>query len=76
MFGPQDLNPAEDFSDVPTNTIKWVEGKGQWVYWKGCSALTFYENQGEGKVHRKLSGQVILQAGIELYIVGGQVKEG
>ena len=53
-----------------------MEGKDQWVYWKGCSAMTVYVNKGEGKVHGKLSGQVKLQAGIELYFVGGQVKDG
>lgn len=58
------------------NDVKWVEGKGQWVYWKGCSGLTVYENNSEGKVHDKLTGQVKLQSGIELYFVLGQVKEG
>lgn len=46
------------------------------VYWKGCSALTYYENNGEGKVHDKLTGQIKLRSGVELYIVGGMVKEG
>jgi hypothetical protein len=75
-FDPQDLDPTIDFSAVSTNKVKWVEGKDQWVYWKGCSALTVYENKGEGKVHGKLTGQVKLQTGIELYLVGGEVKEG
>lgn len=38
--------------------------------------MTVYVNKGEGNVHGKLSGQVKLQAGIELYFVGGQVKDG
>lgn len=74
-FDPQDLDPAEDFSAVPTNTVKWVEGKGQWIYWKECIAVTVYEDKGEGKIHSKLSGQVKLEPGVELYFVGGQVKE-
>jgi hypothetical protein len=56
--------------------VRWIEGNGQWVYWKGCDGLTVYENKGEGKVHEMLSGQVRLETGIELYLVGGQVKEG
>jgi hypothetical protein len=52
-----------------------VEGKGQWIYWKECIALTVYEDKGEGKIHSKLSGQVKLEPGVELYFVGGQVKE-
>jgi hypothetical protein len=75
-FDPQDLDSTIDFSSIPSNKIKWVEGKDQWVYWAGCSALTVYENKGEGCVHSKLTGQVKLPTGIELYFVGGKVKEG
>lgn len=74
-FDPEDLDPTIDFTDVPTNKVKWVEGRGQWVYWKGCSGLTVHEKNGE-TVHDKLSGQIILQPGIELVFVKGQVKEG
>ncbi|KAL4759750.1 uncharacterized protein BDW70DRAFT_139456 [Aspergillus foveolatus] len=74
-FEPQDLDSTIDVSSIPPNKIKWVEGKNQWVYWVGCKALTFYENKGEGIVHKKLTGQVKLPPGIELYFVGGNVKE-
>jgi len=74
-FNPVDLDPSIDFANVSKNTVTWVEGKDQWVYWKGCSGLTVYENNDEGTVRDELTGQVKLPNGIELYIVGGQVKQ-
>ncbi|KAK0636098.1 hypothetical protein B0T17DRAFT_503578 [Bombardia bombarda] len=42
------------------NDVKWIEGKEQWVYWKGCN-VTVYEKDSEGKRQEKvldmLSGQ-------------------
>ncbi|KAF2194750.1 hypothetical protein K469DRAFT_706227 [Zopfia rhizophila CBS 207.26] len=75
-FDPKDLDSKIDWAAVSTNKVKWVKGKDQWIYWKECSGLTVYESNSEGKVHDKLTGQVKLQPGIDLYFVGGKVKEG
>jgi len=73
-FDPDDLDSTEDFSGVSVIDVKWVEGRDQWVFWKGCSGLTVFEG---GKVTKNpiLSGKIKLKSGIELYFVGGQVKE-
>jgi len=75
-FEPAELDLTIDFAEVSANNVKWVVGNGQWVYWKDCNGLTVYVNKDDGKVHDKHTGQVQLQSGIELYIVGGKVKEG
>lgn len=73
-FEPLDLDPEEDFTGVKNVDVKWVEGKDQWVYWKGCSGLTVIKNC-QKTPHDKLTGKVKLQLGIELYFFGGKVKE-
>jgi hypothetical protein len=52
-----------------------VEGNGQWVYWKGCSGVSYAENE-DKKIHRMNTGQVRLQSGIKIYFAEGYVKEG
>ena len=74
-FDPGELDSSIDFSGISNNDVKWVEGNGQWVYWKECSGLTVFEKGKEGVKHDQLTGQVKLESGIELYFVGGKVKE-
>ncbi|KAE8442163.1 hypothetical protein EG329_003751 [Mollisiaceae sp. DMI_Dod_QoI] len=74
-FNPEALNPAIKFTNAHANQVKWIIGKGQWIYWTGCIGVTLYENGGEGQVQSQLSGQVKLEPGFELYLTGGQVKE-
>ncbi len=68
-----------DFTTVPNNTVRWVEGKGQWVYWKECN-VTVYEKDSEGNKQAKtlnnhLTGQGMVPSGTQLYCFGGKVKE-
>jgi len=78
-FDPEELDPTIDFTAVPENTVKWVEGRGQWVYWKGCN-VTVYEKDSEGNEQaRKLvgipDGQGMVPSGTQLYCFRGKVKE-
>jgi hypothetical protein len=66
-------------TEVPNNDVKWIEGRDQCVYWKGCN-VTVYEKDNEGNVQtRKLDsmpdGQGKVPSGVELYITQGKVKE-
>jgi hypothetical protein len=54
---------------------KWFEGKGQIIDWKVCDGVTSYkDNRAIVKVE-ECSGEMILHAGSEMYIVGGYVRE-
>jgi len=75
-FEPEELDLIIVFTAANKNNVKWVVGNSQWVYWKGCRGLIVFENGGEGIVQDQLTGQIKLKSGVELYIVGGQVKEG
>jgi len=67
-----------DFTTVPDNTVKWVQGKGQWVYWKGCN-VTVFEKDSEGNRREKvldiLTGRGMVSPGTQLYCFKGKVKE-
>lgn len=62
------------------NDVDWVEGSGQWVYWKGCT-ITSYWKDDKGKerkmVHPEADGQGQVPNGTQLYCFGGKkvVKE-
>jgi hypothetical protein len=73
-FKPEDLDEEIDFTGVSKTKLKYIEGGGQWVYWKGYSALTVYENDDGGTKHTKLTSQVQLLVGIVLLFFQGQVK--
>lgn len=63
---------------MPDNTVKWVEGKDQRVYWKGCNVTVYEkdsEENSEGRKLNKLTGQGKVPSGTELYCYGGKVKE-
>ncbi len=69
-----------DFADTVANTPKWVVGKGQCVYWKGCN-VTIIQKDSEGDSKETplylRDGQGTVPEGIELYLSGegGKVKE-
>jgi len=80
-FVPEVLDLTIKFTDADKNTVNWITGKGQLLRWRNCTGLTVYENGSvilvqTSRDEELLSGQKQLQPGIELYIVGGQVKEG
>jgi hypothetical protein len=54
--------------------VKLVTGRDQWVYWRGCRAISYEEN-GKKQKHTKLTGQIILQTGIAVLFAEGYVKE-
>jgi len=51
-----------------------VEGRGQMVYWKGCSVFTSREN-GEKKNHYEEEGKAVVEKGVDVYFTEGQVTE-
>jgi len=78
-FDPKELDPTIDFTGVPKNDVRWIEGKGQWVYWRGCN-VTVYEKDSKGneqtrKLDRMPNGQGNIPSSVELYVTQGQVKE-
>jgi len=54
---------------------KLVDGRGQWVYWTGCSGVTSREN-GKKENHQESEGKAIVEEGVDVYFTGGQVREG
>jgi len=77
-FDPEELDSTIDFTAIPNNTVKWVEGNNQMIYWKECT-VTVYEKDSEGKRKEKvldmLSGQGMVPSGTQLYCFRGKVKE-
>jgi len=43
-FNPEELDTDIEFTEADNINFKLVEGKGQWVYWKGCNGLSSVEN--------------------------------
>jgi len=79
-FESSDLDKSIDFEEVKSNTPKWVVGKGQCVYWKGCSVTVIQKDSEGGSKETPLprrDGQGTVPSGIELYLSGsgGKVKE-
>lgn len=80
-FLAAELEATIDWKNValPPAGYIWVKGRGQMVYWKGCS-VTVYETDAEGKVtetrlYGKPEGQGQLFEGTKLYCVQGKVVE-
>lgn len=76
-FSPQALLETDvEFTDADKIIKpKLVEGRSQWVYWKGCSGVTSRQN-GKKMNHYEPDGKAIVEEGVEVYFSGGQVKEG
>jgi len=76
-FSPKALLDTDvEFTDADKITQpKLVEGRGQWVYWKGCSGVTSREN-GQKVNHYESDGKAFVEWGVDVYFSGGQVKEG
>lgn len=78
----EDLQPSVDFTTSDTeSTPRWIEGKGQRVFWRGCY-VTAYEKdsrgkRGEGISLAKRDGQAIVPLSVELYFAGegGKLKQ-
>lgn len=81
-FTEEDLDSSIDFSTGNTeSTPKWIEGRGQRVYWRGCY-VTAYETdsngkRGDGISLEKRNGQGTVSPNVELYFAGegGKLKE-
>jgi len=79
-FQPSGLDSNIDFANIVTNTPKWVVGRGQCVYWKGCNVTVVQkDSDGESKETplSQRDGQGTVPSGTELYLSGsgGKVKE-
>ena len=81
-FIDEDLDQSIDFSTGDTeSTPKWIEGKGQRVYWRGCYVTAFEKDssgkRGDGTSLTKRDGQGTVPSNIELYFAGdgGRLKE-
>jgi len=74
-FRPQALLDTDvKFTDADKiSRPKLVDGRGQWVYWTGCS-VTSREN-GTKKDHIEQEGKAIVEEGVDVYFTGGQVRE-
>jgi len=81
-FTEEDLDPTIDFTTRDAeNTPKWIEGKGQRVYWRDCYGTAYEKDnrgkRGEGTSLQKRNGQGTVPSNVELYFAGegGKLKE-
>lgn len=81
-FTEEDLDPSIDFTTGDTEkTPKWIEGRGQRVYWHGCYGTAYEKDstgkRGDGVSLKKRDGQGTVPSNVELYFAGegGKLKE-
>ena len=82
LFEPQDLdtrNDTDDFFKNAKNGIQTVVGRGQKVYWRGCTSIKVFEtgkeDQSPAERYDKAKGWSSLKGGVSILFEGDEMRE-
>jgi len=77
-FKPEAFKSEIKFTEDDFIDVKWVKGTGQRIYFKECH-ITWYVrdskgNKSDGTQTEILTGEGVVESGVELYCYGGHVR--